>query len=134
MQDPQFGSTCQPFPAIRPEIVIEPSAAERFAFTSALIPGWGVPVAPDAKAWIAWYDLPDWSLTSATWQHVVRAPLQAQGASADVTAAPGLLANFFTQSWGQRGPRDGLHAIISNVMRDSRRPNARAQRRGLRVR
>jgi hypothetical protein len=73
MQDPQFGSTCQPFPAIRPEIIIEPSTAERFAFTSAIIPGWGVPVAPDAKAWMAWYDLPDWSLTSATWQHVVRA-------------------------------------------------------------
>ncbi len=70
---PEVGSRSQPFPLKRPEIVITPSKARPFAISSRLLPGWGVPLDRVGRTgWVAWYDPPEWSLTSVSHMSVTR--------------------------------------------------------------
>ena len=72
MRRPEFGAGSQPFALVRPSIDVTPKEGEPFAVTSHCVPGWGVPMEVGAEAWMAWYDPPEWALTSVTYQHVVR--------------------------------------------------------------
>ena len=72
MDRPQIGSQHQPFPPTRPEVRVEPSTAAPFELDLSVMPGWGVRMEQGASAWMAWYDPPDWSLTSVTYQWIAR--------------------------------------------------------------
>ncbi len=72
MAKPEFGTSVQPFPIKRPEVRIEPSSCEPFVIINKTVPSWGVVMERGAEAWMAWYDPPDWMLTSVTYQYVSR--------------------------------------------------------------
>lgn len=72
MDAPKIGSKAQPFPRVRPEVAIAPSRAKPFVVRSRLLPGWGVPLEVGAARWMAWYDPPDWRLTSVSYMPVTR--------------------------------------------------------------
>ena len=78
MKPPKLGSKAQPFPRTRPEITITPSRARPFVVQSRLLPGFGIPLEVGATTWMAWYDGPDWRLTSVSYEHVVR-PAEVHG-------------------------------------------------------
>jgi hypothetical protein len=72
MIKPEFGASKQPFPVKRPEVRIEPSSCEPFVVILKRNPSFGVAMERGAEAWMAWYDPPDWMLTSVTYQYVSR--------------------------------------------------------------
>jgi len=78
MKPPELGTKSQPFPRTRPEITVAPSQAKPFVVESRRMPGFGVPLEVGAMAWMAWYDPPDWRLTSVTYERVVR-PAEVHG-------------------------------------------------------
>lgn len=72
MNSPKIGSATQPFPPTRPEIVITPSEAEPFVLDDYRMPGFGIAPAVGATSWMAWFDPPDWRLTSVSYMQTVR--------------------------------------------------------------
>jgi hypothetical protein len=72
MDRPRIGSQHQPFPLTRPAVSVVLSTAAAFELELSVLPGWGVRMQPGASAWMAWYDPPDWSLTSVTYQWIAR--------------------------------------------------------------
>jgi hypothetical protein len=78
MNRPQIGSAEQPFPVMRPEIAVTPSDAPPFALNDCRMPGFGIAPTVGASSWMAWYDPPDWRLTSVSYMETVR-PAQVHG-------------------------------------------------------
>ena len=70
--NPEIGSKQQPFPLVRPDVRVTRADASPFTVCSSCMPGWGVKLEPGAVAWMAWYDPPEWQLTSVTFQQVLR--------------------------------------------------------------
>lgn len=72
MNDQKQTSKYQPFPAVRPEIVITESSVEPFSVDCRELPWWfGIPEVGDRTLW-AIYDPPDWKLSGVTEMHAVR--------------------------------------------------------------
>ena len=72
MDDQKQTSKVQPFPAVRPEIMITESSVKRFSVDCRELPWWfGIPEVGDRTLW-AIYDPPDWKLSSVTEMDAVR--------------------------------------------------------------
>jgi hypothetical protein len=78
MNAPAIGSATQPFPLTRPEIEVTPSDATPFVVDDCRMPGFGIAPTVGAASWMAWYDPPEWRLTSVSHREAVR-PAQVHG-------------------------------------------------------
>ena len=72
MKRPMIGSTGQPFPLTRPEVSVTPSRARPFAVDCRCLASFGVGLDVGADGWMAWYDPPDWRLTSVSYMQTLR--------------------------------------------------------------
>jgi len=72
MKTPKLGLKSQPFPRKRPGISVVPSRGKPFTVRSRLLPSFGVPLEVGDASWMAWYDPPDWELTSVSYMPVTR--------------------------------------------------------------